>query len=78
MKKVWLSAWTEIERMLNAYVLNGQKEILSHHKRFQITRQKNKMSNQNTSYYTVYKYNYQYNITMPFFCCKCVSEKKII
>lgn len=39
---------------------------------------KGEMSNQNTSYYTVYKYNYQYNIAMLLFCCKYVSEKNNI
>lgn len=34
------------------------------------------MSYQNTSYDTVNKDYYQYNITMFFFCCDYVSEKK--
>lgn len=37
---------------------------------------KHDMSYQNTSYDTVYKDYYQYNITMFFFCCDYVSEKK--
>lgn len=36
------------------------------------------MSYQNTSYDTVNKDYYQYNITMFFFCCDYVSEKKEI
>lgn len=53
------------------------KRMNLNHKNIYKIEIKHDMSYQNTSYDTVYKDYYQYNITMCFFCCNCVSENKI-
>lgn len=52
------------------------KRMNLNHKNIYKIEIKHDMSYQNTSYDTVYKDYYQYNITMCFFCCNCVSENK--
>lgn len=54
----------------------GKKLLINHYKNLQNTTIKHDMSYQNTSNDTVYKDYYQYNITMFFFYCDYVSEKK--